>query len=56
MSVKMALAKLSATAAGTVLLAGGAVHMAEKPRANLTSVKSTKPTKPQAVHYTKPRQ
>ena len=31
MSVKSALAKLSATAAGGALLAGGAVHVAEKP-------------------------
>ena len=31
MSVKAALAKLSATAAGGALLAGGAVHVAEKP-------------------------
>ncbi|MGN6499428.1 MAG: hypothetical protein ACTHKM_04695, partial [Tsuneonella sp.] len=45
MSVRMALAKLSATAAGTALLAGGAVHMAETQAANTTNIKSTKPVK-----------
>ena len=30
MSIKIALAKLSATAAGTALVAGGALHVAEE--------------------------
>ena len=30
MSIKIALAKLSATAAGTAVLAGGALHVAEE--------------------------
>ena len=42
MSVKMALAKLSATAAGVTLLAGGAVHVAEKPVTDAPSYKSAK--------------
>ena len=49
MSVKMALAKLSATAAGGVLLAGGALHVAEPQAAEVTykSVKSVKSVKSQ---------
>lgn len=44
MSVKMALAKLSAAAAGGTLLVGGAVHVAE-PQAATTSYKSIKSVK-----------
>ena len=55
MSVKMALAKLSATAAGTALLAGGALHVAETQAANATSVKSVKSVKAQPVRYIKKR-
>ena len=54
MSVRMALAKLSAVAAGGALAVGGAVHVAEAPAAetkNVKSVKQVKTTKP--VKYTK---
>ncbi len=47
MSVKAALAKLSATAAGGALLAGGAVHVAEKPVTDAPSYKSAKGAKTQ---------
>ena len=47
MSVKAALAKLSATAAGGALLAGGAVHVAEKPVTDAPSYKSIKGAKTQ---------
>ena len=40
MSVKAALAKLSATAAGGALVAGGAVHVAERPVTDSPSYKS----------------
>ena len=40
MSVKAALAKLSATAAGGALVAGGAVHVAERPITDSPSYKS----------------
>ena len=53
MSVKMALAKLSATAAGGALLAGGAVHVAETPITDAPSYKSTKSVKAQPVKYVK---
>ena len=58
MSVKSALAKLSATAAGGALLAGGAVHVAEKPitdnpqyksKSVKAPVKYVKQAKPRAV-------
>ncbi|MGR3579923.1 MAG: hypothetical protein ACU0CV_09660, partial [Sagittula sp.] len=52
MSVKMALAKLSATAAGGVLLAGGAVHVAEMPITDKPSYKSDK-GKTAPVRYVK---
>jgi hypothetical protein len=55
MSVKMALAKLSATAAGGALLAGGAVHVAETPITDAPSYKSTKSVKAQPVKYVKER-
>ena len=42
MSVKMALAKLSATAAGGAILAGGAVHVAEQPITDNPTYKSVK--------------
>ncbi len=47
MSVKSALAKLSATAAGGALLAGGAVHVAERPISDNPQYKS------KAVKYVK---
>jgi hypothetical protein len=42
MSVRMALAKLSATAAGGALLVGGAVHVAEPISAETVQYKSVK--------------
>jgi len=42
MSVRMALAKLSAFAAGGALIGGGAVHVAEAPAAQTTYVKHAK--------------
>jgi len=54
MSVKMALAKLSATAAGTALLAGGALHVAETQAASSNSIKSVKSVKA-PVRYVKQR-
>src|SRR5690606_787463 len=50
MSVKMALAKLSVTAVGGALLAGGAVHVAEK---QITDTPSYKSDKIQPVRYIK---
>lgn len=59
MSVKMALAKLSATAAGGALLAGGAVHVAETPITDSPVYKSSTKTKgsvkAQPVRYIKER-
>jgi hypothetical protein len=55
MSVKMALAKLSATAAGGALLAGGAVHVAETPSADGMHIKSAKSVKSEPVKYVKER-
>ncbi|MCB2082751.1 MAG: hypothetical protein KDD90_01670, partial [Sphingomonadaceae bacterium] len=57
MSVKLALAKLSATAAGTALLAGGAVHVAEKQITDTPQYKSGKvqSVKAQPVRYIKER-
>ena len=49
MSVKTALAKLAAAAAGGALLGGGAVHVAEPQSADVTTFKSTKAP----VKYTK---
>ncbi len=49
MSVRMALAKLSAAAAGGALLGGGAVHVAEPQTADVTTYESTKAP----VRYTK---
>ena len=43
MSVKTALAKLAAAAAGGALLGGGAVHVAEPQSADVTTYKSSKP-------------
>lgn len=40
MSVRMALAKLSAAAAGGALIGGGAVHVAEPPSVEAVSLKS----------------
>jgi len=45
MSVKIALAKLSAAVAGGALLAGGAVHVAEKPLSDKLQYKSIKQVK-----------
>ena len=42
MSVRMALAKLSACAAGGALLGGGAVHVAEQPARQVQYVKQVK--------------
>ena len=53
MSVKAALAKLSATAAGGALLAGGAVHVAERPIADAPSYKSMKGEKTVKPRYVK---
>ncbi|MFN6934461.1 MAG: hypothetical protein ACK4NZ_04850, partial [Tsuneonella sp.] len=55
MSVKMALAKLSATAAGTALLVGGAAHVAETQAANPRQIKSVKSVKAKPVNYVKHR-
>ena len=53
MSVKTALAKLSALAAGGALVGGGAVHVAEPPAAT-TTYKSEQVVKgPQPVKYIK---
>src|SRR6478752_7638421 len=49
MTVKTALAKLAAAAAGGALLGGGAVHVAEPQSADVTTYKSTKAP----VKYTK---
>src|SRR3990167_379600 len=49
MSVRMALAKLAAVAAGGALVGGGAVHVAE-PQAEVVEYKSAKP---QALRYVK---
>ena len=54
MSVKSALAKLSATAAGGALLAGGAVHVAEKPISDSPQYK-TKSVKQAKYVKQKPR-
>ena len=42
MSVRMALTKLATTAAGGAMLAGGAVHVAERPITDAPSYKSIK--------------
>ncbi len=54
MSMKIALAKLSATAAGTAVLAGGALHVAEEQAAavDYKSVKEAPASKP-AMRYVK---
>ena len=55
MSVKMAVAKLCACAAGGAVLGGGAVHYAERARpAVVHSTKSTKQVKPVKVVHRKP--
>ncbi len=57
MSVKLALAKLSATAAGTAMLAGGAVHVAEQQVTDTPIYKSGKvqSSKTEPVKYIKER-
>ena len=52
MSMKIALAKLSATAAGTAMLAGGALHVAEEQVA-ATDYKSVKDAPAPAMRYVK---
>ena len=42
MSVRLALAKLSACAVGGAMIGGGAVHVAEQPRARAAVVKQSK--------------
>ena len=49
MSVRMALAKLSAFAAGGAIIGGGAVHVAEAPASQVQYVKHAKPAKRVAV-------
>ena len=53
MSVRMALAKLSAAVAGGALLGGGAVHVAEPQIANGTSYKQVKHVKGEKPKYVK---
>ena len=55
MSVKSALAKLSATAAGGALLAGGAVHVAERPITDNPQYKSKSVKQAKYVKQATPR-
>ena len=55
MSVRMALAKLSAAAAGGALLGGGALHVAEPPATNAPSYKSVKGPASASPKYIKQR-
>ena len=55
MSVKSALAKLSATAAGGALLAGGAVHVAERPVTDNPQYKSKSVKQAKYVKQATPR-
>ena len=54
MSVKLAVAKLSATAAGVALLGGGAVHVAEAPLTDNPAYGSERPVKGKTVATAQP--
>ncbi|MEP1604883.1 MAG: hypothetical protein ABJJ48_01080, partial [Marinomonas sp.] len=54
MSVKLAIAKLSATAAGVALLGGGAVHVAEAPITDNPAYGSERPVKGKRIATAQP--